>query len=223
MLDTKGRHLAKNASTPRARRARRSTEEIIDRLMEAAVEEFEEKGYSGATTAAIARRAEVAEALLFNHFGSKAQLFKDTIFKPLSRLFDTFLEEHPVLPDDPGQQRDNALEYIGEVQKLIATHPRMFLSLIFAQSYKSGEIDGLADVQGLHDYFARSAQQALRNMKGQPAIDPELMARVSFAAIMSSILFHDWLFPEGRWDDAQIQDAISHFVMDGLNANTPAR
>ena len=69
--------------------------------MEAAAEEFEEKGYPGATTAGIARRAEVAEALLFNHFGSKAKLFQDTIFKPLSEHFDRFQETHPFNPDDP--------------------------------------------------------------------------------------------------------------------------
>lgn len=191
--------------------------------MEAAVEEFEEKGYSGATTAAIARRAEVAEALLFNHFGSKAQLFKDTIFKPLSTLFDTFLAEHPANPDDPDRERVNTRDYIGEVQDLISSHPRMFLSLVFAQSYKSGEIDGLADVGALHDYFERSARQASANLRVEPRIAPELMARISFAAIMSCILFQDWLFPEERWDRERIKDAISEFVMDGLNANKATR
>jgi AcrR family transcriptional regulator len=215
--------LAKNPSAPRPRRARRSTEEIIDRLMDAALEEFEEKGYTGATTAAIARRAEVAEALLFNHFGSKAQLFKDTIFQPLSQLFDTFLAEHPASPDNPELTRANTLEYIGEIRNLIAGHPRMLLSLVFAQCYKTGEVDGLADVQGLHDYFARSAEQASSNLKSEPRIDPELMARISFVSIMSSIVFQDWLFPDGRWDRGQIHDAIAQFVLDGLNANHPAR
>ncbi|MDR2857173.1 MAG: TetR/AcrR family transcriptional regulator [Novosphingobium sp.] len=191
--------------------------------MDAALEEFEEKGYTGATTAAIARRAEVAEALLFNHFGSKAQLFKDTIFQPLSQLFDTFLAEHPASPDNPELTRANTLEYIGEIRNLIAGHPRMLLSLVFAQCYKTGEVDGLADVQGLHDYFARSAEQASSNLKSEPRIDPELMARISFVSIMSSIVFQDWLFPDGRWDRGQIHDAIAQFVLDGLNANHPAR
>lgn len=191
--------------------------------MDAAVEEFEEKGYTGATTAAIARRAEVTEALLFNHFGSKAQLFKDTIFKPFSQLFDTFLAEHPGKPDDPEQQRVDTLEYIGQIRDLIASHPRMLLSLVFAQCYKAGEIDGLADIQGLHDYFARSAKQASLSLKSEPRVDPELMARISFVSIMSCIVFQDWLFPDGRWDRERIHDAISQFVMDGLNANNPAR
>lgn len=214
-----------NTSTlrPRAKRVRRSTEEVIDRLMEAAVEEFEEKGYSGATTAAIARRAQVAEALLFNHFGSKAQLFQDTIFKPLSQHFEAFLADHPFAPDDPDRRRMDSLEYIGELQEFIASHPRMLLSLVFAQCYKSGGVDGLAQVQGLHDFFERSAKLAAANFKEEPVFDPELMARISFVAIMSCILFQDWIFPEGLSDPARIRETVSHFVMDGLNANKPAR
>ena len=222
-MGQKGRELTSKTTTPRTRRTRRSTEEIVDRLMEAAVDEFEEKGYTGATTAAIARRAQVAEALLFNHFGSKAQLFQKTMFKPLSRLFETFLESHPVDPENPALQRTNTLDYIGAIQDLISSHPRMLLSLVFAQCYKTGDIDGLADIQELHDYFEQSAMQASTNMKGTPRIDPELMARISFVTIMSSILFQDWLFPSGRWDRDTIRDAITHFVMDGLNANQPVR
>lgn len=210
------------AAKPKARRPRRSTGEIVDRLIDAAVEEFEEKGYAGATTAAIARRADVTEALLFNHFGSKAQLFKATIFRPLSQHFDTFLEQHDPAYSDPRRLREDRLDYIGEVQDLIASHPRMFLSLVFAQSYKSDDIDGLADINGLNDYFTRSAQRASSHFLPDTKIDLELIARISFTAIMSCIVFQDWLFPEGRWTREQIRDAISVFVLDGLNANNAA-
>jgi len=206
-------------SPRKKRRARRSTGEIVERLMEAAIIEFAEKGYSGATTAAIARRADVAEALLFNHFGSKAQLFKDTMFKPLGALFDRFLAAQPAQADDPDLQRSERLRYIGAVQDLLASHSRMFLSFVFAQSYRTGEIDGLADISALDDYFARSARQAASNLRPDPTIDPELMARISFTAMMACILFQDWLFPQGRWTPEQIRDAISGFVLDGANAN----
>ena len=58
--------------------------------MEAASEEFEHNGYAGTTTAAIAQKAGVAEWLIFNHFGSKAKLFHDSIFKPLNQQFLDF-------------------------------------------------------------------------------------------------------------------------------------
>jgi len=51
--------------------------ETRQRILEAGLEEFSRKGYLGATTREIARRAEVAELTIFRHFGSKEQLFQE--------------------------------------------------------------------------------------------------------------------------------------------------
>jgi AcrR family transcriptional regulator len=64
--------------------------------LEAGCEEFERKGYAGTETAAVAQKAGVTEALIFNHFGSKAKLFHDSIFKPLDRHFVNFRSSHVV-------------------------------------------------------------------------------------------------------------------------------
>lgn len=204
---------------PRAKRVRRTTEEIIDRMLGAAVAEFEEKGYAGATTAAIARRAAVAEALLFVHFGSKAQLFQDAIFKPLSKHFEGFLRDHPIAPHDPAVRRADSLEYIEQLQDFVSSNSQMLLSLVFAQCYGPGSVDGLADVQGLHDYFAQAAARASLHLKEEPNVDPDLIARISFVSIMSCMLFQDWLFPNLDSRREEIRRAISLFVIDGLNAN----
>jgi AcrR family transcriptional regulator len=215
-----GEALNDSTALQRKKRTRRSTEEVVDKLIEAAVEEFQEKGYGGATTAAIARRAHVSEALLFTHFKSKAQLFKDTIFRPLSQHFEKWLSDHPIAPEDPNSRRTLGLEYIAELQDFIASHSRMFLSLVFTECYRTGEVDGLGEIKGLHDYFARSAALASANLGDSPvAIDPEIMARLSFVSIMSCILFQDWIFPSELADRATIRDALGRFVMDGINAN----
>lgn len=57
-------------------------------LLAAAIEEFAEKGFAGATTADIARRAKTQQPLVHHHFGSKDELFKvvlDTLFDELRR------------------------------------------------------------------------------------------------------------------------------------------
>lgn len=213
----------RKTSESTVKRTRRSTAEIVDRLIEAATLEFQEKGYTGATTAAIARRAEVTEALLFNHFGSKAKLFQDTIFKPLSKHFEAFQATHQVSAEDLAGRRIFGMEYIRELQAFVSDHSRMLLSLVYAQSYQSSDVDGLGEVKGLHDYFERSAELAAANLGKNPTVDPALMARISFVSIMACILFEDWVFPKGGATKADIRDAITHFVMDGLNANKPAR
>jgi AcrR family transcriptional regulator len=50
-----------------------------DKILDAALKLFSQKGFLGATTREIAREAEVAEVTLFRHFPSKEALFEEVI------------------------------------------------------------------------------------------------------------------------------------------------
>jgi AcrR family transcriptional regulator len=56
-----------------------SAEQTRDRILDAALKRFSQKGFLGATTRGIARDAGVAEVTLFRHFGSKEKLFEEVI------------------------------------------------------------------------------------------------------------------------------------------------
>src|SRR5215471_9089598 len=77
-----------------AKRTRRTRDDILSRIVQAAREEFKRSGFAGATTAAIARKADVTEAQLFRYFGSKSNLFRETIFKPVDQHFMSFTNQH---------------------------------------------------------------------------------------------------------------------------------
>jgi len=201
------------------RRRRRSTEEIIDLLLEAACDEFERSGYEGAKTAVIARKAGVIEALIFSNFGSKAKLFHDAIFKPLDQHFLQFQATHLVDADDTEALREGTRQYILELQQFVGRHSRMLRSVVAAQLYASDDVQGLSQVQGLHDFFSKAAATAMKRLSDKPKIHPKLMTRVSFATILACIIFKDWLFPKGLAGPEEISTAISDFVMEGLNAN----
>jgi AcrR family transcriptional regulator len=203
----------------RKRRPRRSTQEIIDRLIEAAGEEFERNGYAGTATAEIARRAGVAEWLIFNHFGSKARLFEDSIFKPLNQHFLELCGAHLVETGDAEAVRKQSRRYILELQKFIERHSRMLVSLLVARIYDFDSVEGLGKLQGLHDYFAQAAAMRVNRQSSKGKIDPKLMARISFATIAACVVFKDLLFPKGIASDAEINTAISDYVMEGVNGN----
>ncbi|MDB6101694.1 MAG: transcriptional regulator [Gammaproteobacteria bacterium] len=187
--------------------------------MEAACDEFERNGYLGTKTAAIARKAGVAEALIFSNFGSKAKLFHDTIFKPLDRHFLEFCATHLVEPGDTAGLKKETRQYILELRQFIGRHSRMFSSLVAAQMYALDNVRGLSEIEGLQSFFARAAEMNRKRLTGKPRIDPKLLARVSFAAILACVIFKDWLFPAGSASEDEITAAISDFIMEGLNAN----
>lgn len=54
-----------------------------DRILAAAVDEFGEQGYDGATIRSIATRAGVDSALVHHYFGTKADLFAEAVGAPM--------------------------------------------------------------------------------------------------------------------------------------------
>lgn len=207
-----------DASSAPSRRKRRSPDQLTQRIVHAAAEEFKRLGYAGATTAAIARRADVTEAQLFRYFGSKANLFREAIFEPLDEQLLRFTNEHL----DPGTDRslfeENASLYIEQLRKFVADNVDMITSLVVAETYETGSENGVGAIDSLQRYFQRGAAN-MRERAPNPKVDPKLMVRVSFVAVLACVMFRDWIFPPGLASDKAINEAINTFVLEGISAN----
>jgi AcrR family transcriptional regulator len=73
-------------------------------ILEAALAEFAEHGYSGATTASIARRVGVTQPLVHYHFGSKEALWRTTV----DGLFTKMAEQLQKIANDVGEANSGA-------------------------------------------------------------------------------------------------------------------
>jgi len=73
-----------------------------DKLLEAAIKLFAEKGFNGTTTKEIAEKAEVNEALIFRHFSTKRDLYGAIIEKKIFEEpgIEIALETHNDSKDD---------------------------------------------------------------------------------------------------------------------------
>lgn len=71
--------------TPKRRRGRprAGQSDARDRILAAAIDEFGDLGYDGATVRGIAARAGVDSALVHHYFGTKADLFGESIGAPM--------------------------------------------------------------------------------------------------------------------------------------------
>jgi AcrR family transcriptional regulator len=205
---------------PAARRARRSTDDILNRIVQAATEEFKRSGYTGTTTAAIARNADVTEAQLFRYFGSKANLFRETIFKPIDRHFLNFINHHPPQPNQGMSTRAMTVLYTTELQRFISEHSEMLISLLVAQTYESGDPQGVSGINSLRAYFDHGAAMMRARIKGKPRVNPEILVRVTFVTVLATIMFKSWIFPPDLASEPEITAAINDFVMDGISANS---
>lgn len=213
------RKTSKSEATGATRRKQRSSEEIAERLLHAAREAFKQQGYAGATTAAIARSAEVTEAQLFRRFGSKAALFREAVFEPLNEHFSDFNARHLADSAIAGEMRQRRREYITELQEFLGEHSRLLMSLIVAQAYNPESTREVTDIDSLRAYFERGAAMMSGRVAKDPGVDPRLLVRVSFAAVLGCVLFRDLIFPPGLADDEDISAAVIDFLIDGISVN----
>lgn len=204
---------------PASRRKRRTPEEIMERLLTAASEEFTQCGYAGATTSAIAKRAGITEAQLFRYFDSKAALFHEAVFKSLNEHFVSFNARQLGGTNAAAGSRDQARLYIDELSEFLAEHSQMLMTLIVAQTYVEGNPQGISNIDGLREYFERGAAMMSQRVSDDPKVAPALMVRASFAAVLGCVMFKDWLFPPDLASNKDINAAITDFVIDGINAN----
>lgn len=206
-----------NENERRPRRKRRSSEEVAARLIQAAQSEFQRCGYAGATTAAIARAADTTEAQLFRSFASKAALFQEAVFRPLNAHLERFNQDHLAAADDGTARVDHARRYISELQHFVEQHAALLRAVILAGDH--GRDQGIDPIGSLGAYFEQGAAAQSARIDGTPRVDPRLMVRVSFGAVLANILFKDWLFPADLANNDAVNRAIVDFVLDGINAN----
>jgi AcrR family transcriptional regulator len=206
-------------AVPPVRRKRRSSDEIRARILDAAGDAFERYGFAGATTAAIASAADVTEAQLFRYFATKSDLFRDAIFKPLDEHFSAFRSRNVGDAGEVDSSREMARHYIAELQTFLGSHSRMLMSMIVAETYASSNQQSARSFDSLNAYFDRGAAMMAQRLGEGVRVDPQLMVRVSFAAVLACVTFKDWIFPPGIASDHDIAAAVREFVMDGINAN----
>jgi AcrR family transcriptional regulator len=114
---------------PRKPRSRSEQREATrERIVEAALEAFAEKGFHGASTRDIAERAGTNQGLITYHFRSKDELWRAAADRIFGLLAKRISEQLAALPsEDP---RERAREAIRIYVRFAAAHPELFRLMV---------------------------------------------------------------------------------------------
>ena len=175
------------------RRARRSTEEIRTRLINAARELFTEKGYEATTTRDICARAEVAQQQLFHNFGSKEGIYEAAFVSPLVELVNQYIAEfanaraHSTLEESISMLVNGLFD--------IATVNRTVLLTALCRSALAP--DPHAASSDLLDHIARTLHEMEVIDEPPPGIDVPAAIITTAGMVFGVVLLERMLFPVG--------------------------
>ncbi len=177
----------------------RSAEHTRERILSAAVEEFGTRGYSGARTAAIAKRAGVNPQLITYHFGGKRGLL-DALRVRWADTEATLVPPDATFTQSVGAYLDATLDQ--------PSWARMVLWRALGDDPGDGAAD---DTRPDQERTAREAVDRMRHRQRtgelRPDVDPEFVLLLAYALafaplalpqLVESILGVDPLSPEYR-------------------------
>jgi AcrR family transcriptional regulator len=126
-----------------------------ERIVEAALAAFAEKGFRGASTREIAQRAGTNQGLITYHFRSKDELWRAAADRIFAMLEATLTERLGSLEsDDP---RERAREAIREYVRFAAAHPELFRLMVDEGKNSEDRMRWLVDT-----YLKRGYERFLR-------------------------------------------------------------
>jgi len=167
------------------RRPRRSSAEVRSRILSAAAALFAERGYGDATTREIARRAEVAEQVIFRIYPTKQALFDAAVVEP----FDQFLSEYTarwLAAPTPGGKPEQVLQqFVEELHDLVRENRQLVAALASSGSLTARTQPALAKLEKMGTVIAETHGLLF---------DPELSVRIAAVMVVAVTLLEDELF-----------------------------
>ncbi len=201
---------------PTKKRPRRASADVRELLLRAARDEFLAKGYAGATTKAIAARAEVSETVIFNQFGDKTGLFTEAFVSPFGEVVAEYLDAR----NDP--QNSSPAERVERFVDHVSALAREYRPILIAAI--SHRLDGTGPAEDdLLDRLAAELQKILgigelTEVPGFGPVGPATRASAA-AMVLGMALLDDLIFPRGadRPSDARLEAEMTAAILSRLH------
>jgi AcrR family transcriptional regulator len=189
------------------------------KIVQAAVETFSAKGYSGSSTSEIALKAGVAEGTIFRHYKTKKDLLLSIVAPIMSKLiapfalkdFTKILEaDYPEVEDFLRAVTRNRLEFARENFPVL----KIFLHEIPFHEELQAQFKDLVAKQVL-----QRAEKAVKHFQAQGKLiqlPTSTTIRLIATTIIGLILLRFLFLPEADWDDDREIEYTIDYIMHGL-------
>jgi AcrR family transcriptional regulator len=193
------------------------------RLIAAAREVFAEKGYEATSVREIAERATISKVMVYRHFGSKANLFREAIFDPFNEFITRYTADWAPPPAENPDLPRNALQFVTVVHDALYEHRDLLIPLLWPSPADAGS--------GSTEYLNRLARRwfalmgqimeaELAGPRFRP-FDRTLVGQLIIAMMLSTVIHDDWLFGPRPPDRDRLLQEMVDFTLFGIAGQPP--
>jgi AcrR family transcriptional regulator len=183
-------------------RRERKKRETRKRLMEAALQLFQQNGYDQTTVAQIARAADVAKGTFFNYFVTKDAILPTLVEWRLQELKEALLPEHGA-PASPVARIKMALSLIaGDPLIQLPLAKRVFTAVMHHQQSST-----IRPGQALAQLLAEQVRQAQDMGEIDPDIDP-----TNLGSMIHALFFQQMIMYHHGYRPAPLQEMLAGAV-----------
>jgi AcrR family transcriptional regulator len=180
--------------------ARRSSAQVQQLLLDAAVRQFAANGYAKTTTDDIAEAAGVSLSVLFRHFPAKSDLFRDALLQPFLESLRAFTAHWEQSFVDPVDVEEVMRLVISDLYDHLDAHQDALTALLAADH--SVDPPTATEVHALFDeIFAQLASMGQREAQRRgwfPGEPMDLNSRLLVGMLTSAVAHRQWFLPTGR-------------------------
>ena len=165
-------------------------------LLDAARDLFAERGFKGTPTRDIAERAGVSEVMIFRHFGSKANLFQESVVEPFTSFMQSYIADYRSREHGKLSPEEEGRAFYTGLFNVLRAEREALLALMAARQFDdlpdtaSAEVeDAFSQVLGLvEEVVATEARE-------RHFTDFDLVAtvRVMLSMVLAAALHGDWM------------------------------
>jgi AcrR family transcriptional regulator len=191
------------------------------KILEAALEIFAEKGFSATSTSEIAKKAGVAEGTIFRHYKTKKDLLLSIVAPTMAKLIAPFIirDINKVLNTKYERYEDFLKAMILNRQAFLKENMSSFRILI-------QEIPFHPELkEQFKEHVASKVLERFKHLvefykdKGQIIDLPtEAVIRFTASSVFGFLLIRHLFLPEADWDDEKEIDRTIRMVMNGISA-----
>lgn len=179
-------------------------------VLRRAIDLFNRQGYDATSMGDLARELGLSKSAIYHHVPSKEHLLASGLDEALSALSST-VTAIAATSDEPAVERLRTA--IRSSVEILVDHLPAVTLLLRARWNGAVEQAALVRRRAIDDALAVLVRDAVREGTLRTDIEPELISRLLFGMVNSSV---EWFHPGGSVDSTVLADAITGIAFDGL-------